>query len=119
MKFEDSTEYKKAKEEYNKRVFKNVLNPELVLPEIGYSCFDVLYLFYDSKYIDQIFSLFKQEFEYVEDGDGLTLPIHIGFQEPKLEKKYIFGEERKCIMLWYDKQEEFMKNQITMFNKKQ
>ena len=29
------------------------------------------------------------------------------------------GEERKCIMLWYDTQEEFMKDQITMFNKKQ
>jgi hypothetical protein len=119
MKFENSPEYKLAQENYKKRVFSDLLRPELVLPKAGYSIFDTLYLFYNKNSINEIFSLFEKEWKSITEDENdeyrPMLPIHIGHQKPMLKEKYIFGEKRKCVMLWYDGEQELMIEQIRKF----
>ena len=123
MKFEESEQYKKAKEEYSKVIFGMIYKPELIIPEVGYSCFDVLNIFYPKNTIREIFDLYLEEWEKMENDEyeyeytESIFPIFIGYQKPILKETFIFGEERQYIMLWYDKAEEFMKEQISILNK--
>lgn len=116
MSFEESEQYKKAKEEYSKVIFGIIYKPELIVPEVGYSCFDVLNIFYHKNHIKEIFDLYLKEWENIEnykyENTQSVFPIFIGHQKPTLKKKFIFGEERPYIMLWYDKEEDLMKEQI-------
>ena len=118
MKFEESEQYKKAKEEYSKVIFGMIYKPELIIPEVGYSCFDVLNIFYPKNTIREIFDLYLEEWEKMENDEyedtESMFPIFIGYQKPILKEMLIFGEKRQYIMLWYDKLEDLMKKQISI-----
>ena len=118
MKFEESEQYKKAKQEYSKIIFEMIYKPELIIPEVGYSCFDVLNIFYGKDQIKEIFNLYIQEWENIQNEEyedtESGFPIHIGYQKPTIKEMVIFGEKRQYIMLWYDKLEDLMKKQISI-----
>lgn len=116
--FENSPEYNKAQEDYKRRIYNNLLTPELIIPDVSWSSFDTLYLFYDDNSIEEIFNLFLLEWENYENDNEEILPILIGCQKPMIERKHIFGKERKYIILWYDSEEETLIEQLNKFNKK-
>lgn len=95
--FINSSEYKEAFEAYQKKVYKDILNPINIIITKSNKNYDNVYLFYDQKKVQDIFNIFLKEYE--SDGD---LNLHLGYDTPALVSYNFMGVSYKAIWLWYD-----------------
>ena len=92
--FENSEIYKKARKEYQDKIYWAILKPmhSIIIDE------DEVYLFYVQWIVDDIFNQLNEIYEK-DDND---FPISLWYENPVIETIVFMWTKYRVIKLWYD-----------------